>query len=147
MAACSVIPVALLGLGTVGGGVYELFQRQKDEFFPKAGALPMITRILVRDLKKPRPGVDPVSYTHLDVYKRQGIVFYEKGGARLAELVGPADAEMGVFVGSESGFSPEEIALLQEYGVCPATLGKRILRCETAPICELSILLSLLGDI
>ena len=59
MAACSVIPVALLGLGTVGGGVYELFQRQKDEFFPKAGALPMITRILVRDLKKARPGVDP----------------------------------------------------------------------------------------
>ena len=77
----------------------------------------------------------------------KGIVFYEKGGARLAELVGPADAEMGVFVGSEGGFSPEEIALLQEYGVCPATLGKRILRCETAPICGLSILLSLLGDI
>ena len=56
MAGRSVIPVALLGLGTVGGGVYELFQRQKDQFFPKAGAIPMITRILVRDMKKPRPG-------------------------------------------------------------------------------------------
>lgn len=77
----------------------------------------------------------------------KGIVFYEKGGARLPELVGPADTELGVFVGSEGGFSPEEIALLQGRGIRPATLGKRILRCETAPICGLSILLSLLGDI
>lgn len=59
MAEKIVIPVALLGLGTVGGGVYELFKRQKDEFFPKTGTLPMITHILVRDKKKPRPGVDP----------------------------------------------------------------------------------------
>ena len=56
MAEKIVIPVALLGLGTVGGGVYELFKRQKDEFFPKTGTLPMITHILVRDKKKPRPG-------------------------------------------------------------------------------------------
>ncbi len=76
-----------------------------------------------------------------------GIVFYEGGGARLAELVHPADEELSVFVGSEGGFSPEEIALLQEYGVRPATLGRRILRCETAPVCGLSIMLSLLGDI
>ncbi len=58
MAGHNVIPVALLGLGTVGGGVYELFRRQKDEFLPKTGAIPEITRILVRDKNKPRPGVD-----------------------------------------------------------------------------------------
>ncbi len=77
----------------------------------------------------------------------KGIVFYEKGGARLPELAGPADRELSVFVGSEGGFAPEEIALLKEHGVAPATLGSRILRCETAPICGLSILMCLLGDI
>ena len=77
----------------------------------------------------------------------KGIVFYEKGGARLPELVSPSDSELSVFVGSEGGFAPEEIDLLGEHGVVPATLGSRILRCETAPICGLSILMSLLGDI
>ena len=77
----------------------------------------------------------------------KGIVFYEKGGARLAELIAPEDTEIGIFVGSEGGFAPEEIGLLEEAGVEPATLGRRILRCETAPICGLSVLLSLLGDI
>ena len=77
----------------------------------------------------------------------KGIVFYEKGGARLAELIAPEDTEIGIFVGSEGGFAPEEIALLEKAGVEPATLGRRILRCETAPICGLSVLLSLLGDI
>lgn len=77
----------------------------------------------------------------------KGIVFYEKGGARLPELVSPSDSELSVFVGSEGGFAPEEIALLGVHGVVPATLGSRILRCETAPICGLSILMSLLGDI
>ena len=77
----------------------------------------------------------------------KGIVFYEKGGAQLGELVKPGDKELGVFVGSEGGFSEEEIRLLERYGIRPATLGKRILRCETAPICGLSVMLSLLGDI
>ncbi len=77
----------------------------------------------------------------------KGIVFYEKGGARLTELVNAGDKEWSIFVGSEGGFSEEEIELLEGYGVRPATLGKRILRCETAPICGLSVMLSLLGDI
>ena len=38
MAEKIVIPVALLGLGTVGGGVYELFKRQKDEGSSRLGA-------------------------------------------------------------------------------------------------------------
>ena len=74
------------------------------------------------------------------------LVFYEGGGKRLSELVAPEDESWGVFVGSEGGFSPEEIALLESRGVCPATLGPRILRCETAPLCGLSVMLNLLGE-
>ena len=32
------VKVALLGLGTVGGGVYKLLERQKEELIDKAGA-------------------------------------------------------------------------------------------------------------
>ncbi|HIV18190.1 MAG TPA: 16S rRNA (uracil(1498)-N(3))-methyltransferase [Candidatus Merdivicinus intestinigallinarum] len=76
----------------------------------------------------------------------KSLVFYEGGGKRLAELVSPGDESWGIFVGSEGGFSPEEIALLESHGVCPATLGPRILRCETAPLCGLSVMLNLLGE-
>lgn len=76
----------------------------------------------------------------------KSLVFYEGGGKRLSELVAPEDESWGVFVDSEGGFSPEEIALLESRGVCPATLGPRILRCETAPLCGLSVMLNLLGE-
>ena len=39
---------------------------------------------------------------------------------------------IAVFIGPEGGFSEEEIALCQENGIKPITLGKRILRTETA---------------
>ena len=39
--------------------------------------------------------------------------------------------------GPEGGFSPEEIAYAKECGVLSVSLGKRILRCETAPVAAL----------
>ena len=75
------------------------------------------------------------------------MLFYEKGGERLAKLISPTDEDIGMFVGSEGGFSEEEAAFLAENGVVPATLGARILRCETAPLCGISVILSLTGDI
>lgn len=78
---------------------------------------------------------------------KKNIVFYENGGKRLQELVDGQTLDLGVFVGSEGGFSMEEIEFLGRYQVLPATLGQRILRCETAPICGLSVIFSLTGDI
>ena len=75
------------------------------------------------------------------------VFFYEKGGKRLVEIISPDDAELGIIVGSEGGFSPEEAAYRAEKGVHTATLGARILRCETAPLAGLSVILSLTGDI
>lgn len=49
---------ALLGLGTVGGGVYKLINRQKEEMEQKTGAALEIAAILVRDRGKEREGVD-----------------------------------------------------------------------------------------
>ncbi len=52
------IKVGLLGLGTVGSGVYKLIERQKTEMEKKAGANIEIASILVHDLNKKREGVD-----------------------------------------------------------------------------------------
>ena len=52
--------IALLGLGTVGSGVYKLVEeRQKDEFYFKTGTRLEISKILVRDAKKKRANILP----------------------------------------------------------------------------------------
>ena len=51
------IKAALLGMGTVGGGVYKLLQRRKDEMPDKVQAELEISKVLVRSLGKKREGV------------------------------------------------------------------------------------------
>lgn len=49
--------------------------------------------------------------------------------------------EIGIFIGPEGGFDDREIALAKEQDIRPITLGKRILRTETAGLATLSILM------
>ena len=53
------IRAALLGCGTVGGGVYKLLDRRKEELADKAGASLEISAVLVHNVNKKREGVDP----------------------------------------------------------------------------------------
>ncbi len=53
---------------------------------------------------------------------------------------------VALFIGPEGGFAPEEIELAKSYHVQPVTLGKRILRAETAAIVAASLLLYEVGD-
>ncbi len=62
------------------------------------------------------------------------ILFYEGGGKPLRELIEADDQKIAVFTGPEGGFDEREVELLQSFGAETATLGKRILRAETAPI-------------
>lgn len=48
---------------------------------------------------------------------------------------------IGFFIGPEGGFEEQEIGLALEAGAMPITLGKRILRTETAGLAVLSILM------
>ena len=48
---------------------------------------------------------------------------------------------VGIFIGPEGGFDPSEIALAKEEGMHLVSLGKRILRTETAGLATLSILM------
>ncbi len=49
--------------------------------------------------------------------------------------------KLGIFIGPEGGFSPEEIDMVKEMGAEIITLGNRILRTETAGLAILSILM------
>ena len=52
------INVALLGLGTVGSGVYKVTQRQKSEMMQKLNTTLQIRSILVRNIEKHKDEVD-----------------------------------------------------------------------------------------
>ncbi len=54
------------------------------------------------------------------------------------EKKGKEISSLAIIVGSEGGFSPAEATAIEGAGAIPVTLGKRILRCETAPIYALS---------
>ena len=74
------------------------------------------------------------------------LVCYEaEGGISFSDV--PADKKTyGIVIGSEGGFDESEIAFLQSEGVQPVWLGKRILRCETAPLAAMSILMFHTGN-
>jgi 16S rRNA (uracil1498-N3)-methyltransferase len=48
---------------------------------------------------------------------------------------------VAIFIGPEGGFDEKEIAAATEAGLCPITLGRRILRTETAGMTVLSVLM------
>lgn len=55
------IKAALLGLGTVGGGVYKVMKTQQPEMLSKLGAEMEIKKVLVRNLEKAAGKVDDAS--------------------------------------------------------------------------------------
>ena len=59
---------------------------------------------------------------------------------KLIQSIKPGQS-VGIFIGPEGGFDPDEIALACEMGGQVITLGKRILRTETAGLALLSVLM------
>ncbi len=62
------------------------------------------------------------------------IVFYEGGGEKLSTLIDKNTKSVSVYIGPEGGFEPDEVEALEKAGAVRATLGKRILRTQTAPV-------------
>ena len=61
-----VVNAALLGLGTVGTGVYKVIKSQEQEMTAKLGCQVKITKILVRNLEKASGKVDDPSVLTTD---------------------------------------------------------------------------------
>jgi len=59
----------------------------------------------------------------------------------LKRLDSKKDIKIGIIVGPEGGLSKEEVNMLKEYGAKVVTLGKRILRTETAGVALTSIIM------
>lgn len=77
----------------------------------------------------------------------KAIMFYEGGGKPLRELIESTDKKIAVFTGPEGGYEESEVALLTQSGAYTATLGKRILRAETAPIAALAAIMFHTGNL
>ena len=54
---------------------------------------------------------------------------------------------VSIVTGPEGGFSPEEAEYARQHQLKLCSLGPRILRCETAPLCALSAVLYAAGDL
>lgn len=77
----------------------------------------------------------------------RAVVLYECGGKPLRELIDKMDRKIALITGSEGGFEEEEIHALSDSGVKVATLGKRILRAQTAPVAALAAAMLLTGNL
>ena len=75
-----------------------------------------------------------------------GILFYECSNVPLKDAVSVFKKNVDIVIGSEGGFEPSEAEALRELGFAAVSLGKRILRCETAPIAALSVLMNITGN-
>ena len=73
--------------------------------------------------------------------KGDKVIFYELGGESVKTILKDKPSEISMFIGSEGGFSSEEVNLVTENGGRKATLGKRILRAETAPLVALTLIM------
>ncbi|MBQ1546130.1 MAG: 16S rRNA (uracil(1498)-N(3))-methyltransferase [Clostridia bacterium] len=75
------------------------------------------------------------------------VVCYELGGVPFSRASQLEKGEVSLFIGSEGGFEQSEIDELTRRGGTAVTLGKRILRAETAPLAALSVIMYLTGDL
>ena len=86
----------------------------------------------------------------LDFAKKLDVILipYElaKGMKETREIIGSIcpGQSVGIFIGPEGGFEEDEVKTAMEAGARPVTLGKRILRTETAGMTMLSILMFML---
>ena len=59
----------------------------------------------------------------------------------------PHGKSASIMTGPEGGFDPEEVALAERAGMKICTIGPRILRCETAPLCALTAIMFARGEL
>lgn len=76
------------------------------------------------------------------------IMFYEGGGDSLNNIFKNfSGGSIAVLIGPEGGFSDDEVRLAKDNGIITATLGRRILRTETAPLAALTAIMLLSGNL
>ena len=88
----------------------------------------------------------------LDEFDLVLVAWEEEHSLPMSQAVAKYAAEHGapkrvmIVIGPEGGFSQREWEQLKEHGAVSVTLGRRILRTETAGLCALSVLWTALGE-
>jgi len=99
-------------------------------------------RGIIPKLKKPMDFAKALGYSRL---LECNLIPYERTEDMAASrklIESAADKEsIGIFIGPEGGFDTVEIELAVKAGIKPMTLGRRILRTETAGLAALSVLM------
>lgn len=120
-----------------------------------AKKLARLNKIAAEAAKQSGRGIIPqvapiVSYKKaLEMMKeldRNVLLYEEEGGVSFGEVDLTGAKTVGLVIGSEGGFDREEAEACTAVGAAQVWLGKRILRCETAPITALSILMFLTNN-
>jgi 16S rRNA (uracil1498-N3)-methyltransferase len=91
----------------------------------------------------------PTPGPSLQANPHQGLIFWEMEGAGMKEAVDTIKGLQRVMiaVGPEGGFSEEEVGIARSHGFVVTSLGRRILRAETAAIAAMAIVQYALGDL
>lgn len=78
----------------------------------------------------------------------QAILFYENERATTLKMAleEKVFSTISLLTGPEGGLDPKEVEMAKEMGLHICTLGSRILRCETAPLCALSAVMYATGE-
>ncbi len=78
----------------------------------------------------------------------KALLFYEnEQSTTLRMALGSGDYQsVSLLTGPEGGLEPSEVQQAMDAGLQVCTLGKRILRCETAPLCALSAVMYDAGE-
>ncbi|MDE6426349.1 MAG: 16S rRNA (uracil(1498)-N(3))-methyltransferase [Ruminococcus sp.] len=117
--------------------------------------LPRLQKIAEQAAKQSGRGIIPEVMPIVDYKKaldmmaeldRTVILYEEQGGISFRDVDFNDVKTVGLVVGSEGGFDAEEAESAVEAGAVRVWLGKRILRCETAPITAVSILMFLTNN-
>ena len=120
-----------------------------------AKKLPRLRKISEEAAKQSGRGIIPeispiVGYKQalemMSALDRSLILYEEQGGKSFGEAQLSGAKTIGLLIGSEGGFDREEAEAAVSAGAEQIWLGKRILRCETAPITALSILMFLTNN-
>ena len=100
-----------------------------------------VSRPDAKSLVKKRERWQKIALQATSKQNERNIFFYEMGGAPVKEILTENPKTLGMFIGSEGGFEDGEAELAIQSGAPAATLGRRILRAETAPLAALSIIM------
>ena len=78
----------------------------------------------------------------------KALLFYENEQATTLKMAlsSSSYATVSLMTGPEGGLEEKEVAQAKVSGMEICTLGKRILRCETAPLCALSAVMYDFGE-